>query len=403
MSNTAQDRIPVTVVSGYLGAGKTTLVNHLLTNAAGREIAVIVNDMGEVNIDADLIARENEEEGIIDLSNGCICCRLQGDLLEEARRLADTREFDYLLVESSGISEPIPVARVFLEGTEASEVDPTERFRLDTMVTVLDTYGFWKEFDAGETLPEGAQPDEQRPLSEVLVESIEFCDVLLLNKADMVPDDVLEEIETVVDRLQPRAERLRTSYSEVDPDLVLGTGRFDFEEAKRSQGWKRELRGEGHESGDIGAESDHGHDHGHGHPEHEHDHAHPDRGHDHAHGPGQSAADLHGVSSFVFRADDPFRPDALGDWLEDWDGSIVRAKGVCYVADRDEVIGLSQAGPAVQAGPIGEWRPEDDRRTQLVFIGREMDEERIREELEAMLVDPDERAADEGWADPFPL
>ncbi|MFC4437865.1 MULTISPECIES: CobW family GTP-binding protein [Natrialbaceae] len=375
MSNTEVDRIPVTVVSGYLGAGKTTLVNHLLTNAAGREIAVIVNDMGEVNVDADLIARENEEEGIVDLSNGCICCRLQGDLLDETRRLAESREFEYLLVESSGISEPIPVARVFTEGTEESEIDPTELFELDTTVTVLDTYGFWKEFDAGESLPEHAQPDEQRPLSEVLVESIEFCDVLLLNKTDMIPDDVLEEIEAVVDRLQPGAERVRTSHCEVDPDLVLGTGRFDFEEAKRSQGWKRELRGDGHDHG--GRARSHAHD--------------------------QRAADLHGVSSFVFRADEPFRPDELGDWLEEWDGSIVRAKGVCHVAGRDEVIGLSQAGPSVQAGPIGEWRPDDDRRTQLVFIGREMDEARIREELEAMLVATDEQVEDQNWADPFPL
>ncbi|WP_306058498.1 CobW family GTP-binding protein [Natronococcus wangiae] len=389
MSISDSERIPVTVVSGYLGAGKTTLVNHLLTNAAGREIAVIVNDMGEVNIDADLIARENEDEGIVDLSNGCICCRLQGDLLSEARRLAETREFEYLLVESSGISEPIPVARVFTEGTEASEIDPAELFRLDTMVTVLDTYGFWKEFDAGESLPEHAQPDETRPLSEVLVESIEFCDVLLLNKTDMVPDDVVAEIETVVDRLQPGAERVRTSHCEIDPDLVLGTGRFDFESAKRSQGWKRELRGESHDRGESAAA--------------EHDAAERGRGDVHSHARDRRAADLHGVSSFVFRADAPFRPDELGDWLEEWDGSIIRAKGVCHVAGRDEVIGLSQAGPAVQAGPIGEWRPEDDRRTQLVFIGREMDEERIREELEAMLVETDERVEDENWADPFPL
>lgn len=384
MTTSEADRIPVTVVSGYLGAGKTTLINHLLTNAGGREIAVIVNDMGEVNIDADLIARENEDEGIIDLSNGCICCRLQGDLLSEARRLAESREFEYLLVESSGISEPIPVAQVFTEGTEASDIDPTELFELDTMVSVLDTYGFWKEFDAGESLPEHAQPDEERPLSEVLVESIEFCDVLLLNKTDMVPDEVVAEIEAVVDRLQSRAERVRTSYCEVDPDLVFGTGRFDFEEAKRSQGWKRELRGESHDHEDDGEAHDHG-------------------AHSHGHDPAQRAADLHGVSSFVFRADEPFRPDELGDWFEEWDGSIIRAKGVCHVAGHDEVIGLSQAGPAVQAGPIGEWRPDDDRRTQLVFIGSGIDEERIRKELEAMLVDTDERVDDENWADPFPL
>ncbi|QCS43336.1 GTP-binding protein [Natrinema versiforme] len=365
--------IPVTVVSGYLGAGKTTLINHVLSNPGDRRVAVIVNDMGEVNVDAELIARENDEDGIVDLSNGCICCRLQGDLLEEAAQLAESRAFDYLLVESSGISEPIPVAQVFTEGTDASDVDPTTLFRLDTMVTVLDTYGFWKEFDAGERLPEAAQPDEDRPLSEVLVEGIEFCDVLLLNKSDMVPDDVLEEIESVVETLQPRAKRLRTTYCEVDPDVILDTGRFDFETAKRSQGWKRHLRGEGHD-----------------HEVHTRDEE-------------RRAAERHGVSSFVFRSDRPFHPERLAAWLEDWDGSIIRAKGVCHVANREAVIGVSQAGPSVRAGPIGEWRPDDDRRTQLVFIGREMNEERIREELEACVLDGDEPEAAEAVADPFPL
>ncbi|WP_265111850.1 CobW family GTP-binding protein [Halosolutus halophilus] len=389
------DRIPVTVVSGYLGAGKTTLVNHVLSNPGGREVAVIVNDMGEVNVDADLIARENEDDGIVDLSNGCICCRLQGDLLEEARRLAQEREFEYLLVESSGISEPIPVAQVFTEGTDASEIDPTELFRLDTMATVLDTYGFWKEFDAGETLPDHAQPDDERPLSEVLVEGIEFCDVLLLNKTDMVPEDVLEEIETVVAQLQPRAERVRTTYAEVDPGLVLDTGRFDFEAVQQSQGWKRHLRGD---------------DHGHGHGSEA-----ADQGHDHESGAqdtaesrqqaAKSAAEIHGVSSFVFRSSRPFDPHQFAEWLETWDGSIVRAKGVCHVAGRDDVIGLSQAGPSVQAGPIGEWGPNDERRTQLVFIGREMDEDRIGTELEACLHDGDGTASPSpgSAADPFPL
>ncbi|WP_226481609.1 CobW family GTP-binding protein [Natrinema amylolyticum] len=367
--------IPVTVVSGYLGAGKTTLINHVLSNPGDRRVAVIVNDMGEINVDAELIARENDDEGIVDLSNGCICCRLQGDLLDEAARLADSRAFDYLLVESSGISEPIPVAQVFTDGTDESDVDPTTLFRLDTMVTVLDTYGFWKEFDAGEHLPEGAQPDTDRPLSEVLVEGIEFCDVLLLNKSDMVPEDVLEEIEAVVETLQPRAKRLRTTYCEVDPDVVLDTGRFDLETAKRSQGWKRHLREAGHDHGDQ----------------------------THAPDAGRSAAEMHGVSSFVFRSDRPVHPERLAAWLEDWDGAIVRAKGVCYVANRDEVIGISQAGPSVRAGPIGEWRPDDDRRTQLVFIGREMNEERIREELEACLVADEGAAETDAMGDPFPL
>ncbi|MFA9415458.1 GTP-binding protein [Natrinema sp. HArc-T2] len=375
------DTTPVTIVSGYLGAGKTTLINHVLSNPGDRRIAVIVNDMGEINVDAELLARESDDEGIVDLSNGCICCRLQGDLLEEATRLARRRDFDYLLVEASGISEPIPIAQVFTDGTDESDVDPTNLFRVDTMVTVLDTYGFWKEFDAGEQLPETAQPDEDRPLSEVLVEGIEFCDVLLLNKSDMVPEEALAEIEAVVDTLQPRAKRLRTTYCEVNPDIVLDTGAFDFETAKRSPGWKRHLRGEGHDHGEEGHRG----------------------GDDHAHDSEQSVADRHGVSSFVFQSDRPFHPARLAAWLEDWDGPIVRAKGVCHVATHDDVIGVSQAGPSVQAGPIGEWRPEDDRCTRLVIIGRSMNERRIREELEACVIDGDESELAESVTDPFPL
>ncbi|OYR41469.1 GTP-binding protein [Halorubrum sp. Hd13] len=371
------DRIPVTVLSGYLGAGKTTMVNHLLANPGDRRIAVILNDMGEVNVDAELVARENDEGGIVDLSNGCICCRLQDDLLSEAATLAESREFDYLLVESSGISEPIPVARAFTEGTDASEIDPTERFRLDTMVTVLDTYGFWKEFDAGESLPGDGEPAADRPLADVLVEGIEFCDVLVLNKTDMVPDEVLDEIESVADRIGPRAKRIRTSYSEVDPGAVLDTGRFDFETAKRSPGWKRALA-ESEADGHGGEEEAHGHDH------------------DHAEG----AAAAHGVDSFVYRSANALAPEPFADWLDDWDGAIVRAKGVANVAGTDEVIGVSQAGPSVQAGPIGEWGPDDDRRTRLVFIGSEMEESRIRRELDDLAASDPE--AVEG-ASAFPI
>ena len=371
-------RIPVTVLSGYLGAGKTTLVNHLLANPGDRRIAVILNDMGEVNVDAEKIARENDEEGVIDLSNGCICCRLQDDLLSEAAALADSREFDYLLVESSGISEPVPIARAFTEGTDDGDVDPQDWFRLDTMVTVLDAYGFWKEFDAGETLPGGAEPETDRPLADVLVEGIEFCDVLLVNKTDMVPDDVLDRIESVAERLGPRAKRIRTTHSAVDPDEVLDTGRFDFAAAKGSAGWKRAIADE--EGG--GHDGDGGHDHdGDG-----------DGGHDHAHPEGAAAA--HGVGSFVYRSGDPLDPGALAEWLDDWDGSIIRAKGVVRVAGTDEVIGVSQAGPSVQAGPIGEWGPDEDRRTRLVFIGEDLDEAGIREELAGLAADEDGRTAD---------
>jgi G3E family GTPase len=365
MGENNANAIPVTVVCGYLGAGKTTLVNHLLSNPGDRRIAVIVNDMGEVNVDADLIAREgDDEEGVVDLSNGCICCELGDDLATEATRLAESREFDVLVVEASGISEPVPIARTLLD-VEDEAVAGGASLELDTMVTVLDSFGFWKEFD-----PEDREPDEdvERPLSAVMIDEIEFCDVLLLNKTDMIPDDVLDEIEATVRELQPRAHIERTEYSAIDPDLVLDTGRFDFEEARQSQGWKRSLA--------------------HDHDEHEH-----------------SPAEAHGVTSFVYREEQPFHPERFADWLDDWTGDVIRAKGICRIAGRDEdVIGLSQAGPSVEAGPIGTWDPErDDPRTELVFIGQSLDEARITDELDGCLVDDVEGEDWQPATDPFPL
>jgi len=362
METDSSEAIPVTTVCGPLGAGKTTLVNHLLANPGDRRIAVLVNDMGEVNVDAELLEAEREA-GIVDLANGCICCQLQDDLVTELNRLADRRTFDTVVVEASGISEPIPIVQVLTVGTDGEDA-PT-RFSLDTMVTVVDAYGFWKAFDPGESLPASA-PDPQRPLTEVMVDQIEFCDVLLLNKCDMVPEDELDRIEAEVRELQPRADIHRTVESEIDPAVVLHTGRFDFEAARRQQGWKRALAGEDH---------DHDHD--------------------------ESAAAAHGVESFVYRADRPFDPEGFDTWLDDWDGSIVRAKGFAWVASRPEtVLGMSQAGPAVRAGPIGEWGA-DDPATRLVFIGRDLDRERITAELDDLLTDPDggvSAPAD----DPFP-
>ncbi len=353
--------VPVTVVSGSLGAGKTTLMNHVLTNREGYEVAVIVNDMGEVNVDADLLSRQGEE-GIVDLSNGCICCELRDDLITEARRLSETREFDYLLVESSGISEPIPVARTV---TEVGETDAEDEFRLDTTVSVIDAAEFERAFDAGE-IPTGTEKRDgdglERPLTELLIDQIEFCDLLLLNKTDLVEEGKIDEIEAVIERLQPRAEIVRTEFSEIDPGEVLGTGRFDLQEAQRQVGWKRELAGHGHE--------------------------HP--------------ADALGVESFVYRKERAFHPERLDDAFESLSG-VVRAKGIFRLAGREQVMGFNLAGQSIKAGPIGEWHPDDARRTELVFIGTGLDEERIRKTLDdALLTDEERERGLAGVPDPFP-
>lgn len=370
MNDASGDSVPVTVISGPLGAGKTTLVNNLLENPGDRRIAVVVNDMGEVNVDAELLDEETDD-GVIDLSNGCICCRLQGDLLTEVTQLAERREFDVLVVEASGISEPVPIARTLTVGTD--DADPPEGIHLDTTVSVIDAFGFWKAFDPSEGLPESAPPSE-RPLAEILVDQIEFCDVLLLNKCDMVPDGELAGIEESIRELQPRAEIHRTTYSEVDPTTVLDTGLFDFEAAKRHQGWKRAL---------ATAEGDAGGGHDHDHEE-------------------ESRADIHGVNSFVYRRERPFHPDRFDAWLDEWDGDIVRLKGFAWLANRPEtVLGVSQAGPAVQAGPIGEW--DGSPATRLVVIGRDIDADAVAAALDDCLATESERETPPPVAsDPFP-
>ena len=400
MSLTGEDGVPVTVFSGALGAGKTTTLNHLLSNADGRRLAVLVNDMGAVNVDAELV--DVRGDGITELSNGCICCDLRDDLEVAVSRLARRRDFDHLVVESSGISEPAPVARLFTTGPASAP------YRLDTLVTVVDAANFRSTLaddevvtteDVRRTRPGQAEREgEVRPLSDLLVAQVECADVLLVNKCDVADEAGIEATERLLEALNPGARRHRITHGRVDLDAVLDTGLFDHDTVSETEAWKRALEhAEAHEAGD--------------------DHA------DHAHDP-QST---YGVTSFPFRSDRPLHPGRFAAFLADLPGSVIRSKGIVWVAGREDVaLRYSGVGPSYRAVTVrGNWvaalpeerretqrrmRPDlpwdeerGDRRTELVFIGRGMDEDGLRERLAACPLTDAEMDADlSSFENPFP-
>ena len=395
----ARQTVPVTVLSGTLGAGKTTVLNNLLNTRTELDIAVLVNDMGEVNVDAERVAEHSDisedDEEMVELSDGCICCELRGDLLDALARLAQAREFDYLVIESTGVAEPLPVAQTLTMGFDQSDLDPTEfyeetgievmdHYELDTTVTVVDAHQFWTTFDSKESLMDG---DTEKDLGSLLVEQIEFCDVLLLNKCDLVDEATLDEIEGMLDVLQPRAEIIRTEHGAVDPSAILDTGRFDFEAASESAGWMQEL---------------------------EEPHA--------------SAEEEHGVTSFIFESRRPFHPERFAELLDEFPANVVRSKGHFWLAGRSEIgLGLDVAGQSIRIVPAGRWiaalpeaeqaqyfdaSPEleanwhptyGDRSSRLVLIGTEMDHDALRSDLEAATLTAEEMDADwDAFEDRFP-
>jgi G3E family GTPase len=406
---TIDDHPPVTILSGGLGAGKTTLLNHLLT-VGGEEytIAVLVNDVGEVNIDANLIENGSElsleDGGVTELSNGCICCGLQNELDQELLRLAFDEEFDYLVIEASGISDPVPIAQRFVSPARASTL-----YDLDTTVTVVDAAQFHQTFVDGR--PIKSTDDGSRPLSDLLAEQVEFCDVLVLNKCDLVTGAEREAVERVLETLHPGVTITRTTESAVEPDDVLGTGRFDRDQAKGSARWKQVLSND-HGGSTEPEPTDTGHDGAHDGQDGDHDHRHP--------------PEEFGVDSFVYERHRPFHPERFNEWLRSFPESVVRAKGHLWVAGRERyALDLSQAGTQTHVEVNGRWavtvpkfqrdsyresRPDlhwdeqwGDREIKLVFIGAGMDNSAIAAALDDCLLSESEMAGNwDELENPFP-